>query len=194
MSKFKFIIWIIAFLAIQNGIFATSVQTNKQIIDSVFNSFYSRIAFKLTESKIYEVYIVQNSDYQYFINKLTNELYYKNIKVANTTTTTLQLNINEFNINYLEVKDNLNREITINASIYIIEKNGELKLLDNLNTIYNDVIEMDDIDRLENEMFTFTKGKLPKSKKSFFDEIIEPVIVVGTAVLTVVLFFSVRTK
>lgn len=194
MSKIKVLIWLIAFSAIQSNVYANEAQTNKQVIDSIFKSFYSKIAFKLYEFKISEINIVQNPDYQYFINILINELSDDNIKLSTSSGTTLKLNINEFDIKYLETNENLIRTINIDASIYILDKNGELKLLDNLHSRYNDIIEANEVTNIENEMFPFTKGKLPKGRKSFFDELIEPIIVVGATVLTVVLFFSVRTK
>lgn len=194
MSNFKFIIFLIAIFAMQSNLFASSVSTNKQVIDSIFNSFYSSVALKLTEKNIDEIKIIDNPNFNYFINKLINELSYKNINVNNYSSVSLKLDISEFEILYTESGNDFNRIININAKVFLIDKNGELNSIANLAASYKDAVKSDAIKFIENDFFPFTKGKAPETKRSFFDEVIEPVIFVGAAVLTVVLFFSVRTK
>ena len=55
-----------------------------------------------------------------------------------------------------------------------------------------DSVKVDEIETLENDSFPFSKGKIPA--EPFFSSLWEPVIAVGVAALTVILFFSVRSK
>lgn len=194
MRKIKFSILLFLFIAIQSDIFANSISTNKQIIDSIFNEFYSKVTMKLSEKNIRDVRINENTNFNYFTNKLVNELSDKNIAINENSQISLKLDVHEFEIMYIEVGDEYSRSIKIDASVALVDKNGELKIIDSIVASFIDKINSDDINLIENEMFPFTQGKVPKPKKSFFDELLEPVIVVGAAVLTVVLFFSVRTK
>ena len=194
MRKINFSILLFVFIAIQSDIFANSISTNKQIIDSIFNEFYSKVGVKLSEKKIRDVRINENTNFNYFTNKLVNELSNKNIAVNDKSQLSLKLDVREFEIIYIEVGDEYTRSIKVDASVNLVDKNGEFKAIDSIFASFEDKINSDDINLIENEMFPFTKGKVPKPKKSLFDELLEPVIVVGAAVLTVVLFFSVRTK
>lgn len=55
-----------------------------------------------------------------------------------------------------------------------------------------DTVKTEDIESLENTAYAFTRGKLPA--EPFFSSILEPVVVIGTAALAVILFFTIRSK
>ena len=55
-----------------------------------------------------------------------------------------------------------------------------------------DTIRVEDINSLENESFPFTRGQIPT--EPLFSSIWEPVIAIGIAAATVILFFSIRNK
>ncbi|MCL5030477.1 MAG: hypothetical protein M1480_15810 [Bacteroidetes bacterium] len=57
---------------------------------------------------------------------------------------------------------------------------------------YSDTITTSDLKNIENTSYPFTQGQLPA--EPFFSSIYEPVIAVGTAALTVILFFTIRSK
>ncbi len=194
MSKFKLIIGIISLFVVQSHLFCFELMTNKQVIDSIFDDFFYKISITLTEKKINNVKVIENSNFNYFTNKLINELSNKKISINENSTTILKLDIRDFEILYNETGDELNRTINISAQIYLMDKNGELSLIDETKTTFKDKINPEDINLAENDMFPFTKGKIPKTNRSFFDQVLEPIIVIGATVLTVVLFFSVRTK
>lgn len=55
-----------------------------------------------------------------------------------------------------------------------------------------DTIKAENVVSLENSAYPFTRGKLPA--EPFFSGILEPAIVIGTAALAVILFFTIRSK
>jgi hypothetical protein len=55
-----------------------------------------------------------------------------------------------------------------------------------------DTVKVEDIKKLENDSFPFTKGKIPS--EPFLSGFAEPLIAIGTAAAAVVLFFTIRSK
>jgi len=55
-----------------------------------------------------------------------------------------------------------------------------------------DTVSIDSISTLENESFSFTRGKIPT--EPLFSSFWEPVIAIGIAAAAVILFFSIRSK
>jgi hypothetical protein len=72
---------------------------------------------------------------------------------------------------------------------YFISKNSEVK---EFVFTDNDIIKVDDIEELENRSYPFTHGDLPA--EPFFSTLWEPIAAIGAAALTVILFFTVRSK
>lgn len=62
----------------------------------------------------------------------------------------------------------------------------------NFNYSFSDTVDANTIKELENVSFPFTQGQLPA--EPLFSSMYEPVIAVGVAALTVILFFTVRSK
>jgi hypothetical protein len=62
----------------------------------------------------------------------------------------------------------------------------------NFNYTYSDTVNINEIKNIENNAFPFTQGKIPP--EPLLASIYEPVIALGAAALTVILFFTVRSK
>ena len=62
----------------------------------------------------------------------------------------------------------------------------------NFNFSYNDTVSTSDIKNIENSSYPFTQAQLPT--EPFISSIYEPVIAVGATALTVILFFTIRSK
>lgn len=60
------------------------------------------------------------------------------------------------------------------------------------NSALTDTIRFDDLRFVENPALPFTQGEIPG--EPLFSSILEPAIAIGTAVITIVLFFTVRSK
>ncbi|MCF8241406.1 MAG: hypothetical protein K9J16_08455 [Melioribacteraceae bacterium] len=69
--------------------------------------------------------------------------------------------------------------------------NGDDEIF-SFNSTLTDTIRFDDLRFVENPALPFTQGEIPG--EPLFSSILEPAIAIGTAVITIVLFFSVRSK
>jgi len=55
-----------------------------------------------------------------------------------------------------------------------------------------DTIKVENVEEVENRSFPFTQGELPP--EPFFSSLLEPIVAIGAAAVTIILFFSVRSK
>ena len=83
------------------------------------------------------------------------------------------------------------RVVSLNGIVSIISSDGILKTFD-VNESAKDMIIVDEIKNYEDSTVPFTQGKKPEV--SFFSNLLEPVLVVGTLVTTIILLFTVRGK
>lgn len=83
------------------------------------------------------------------------------------------------------------RVVSLNGIVSIISSDGLLKTF-NVNESAKDTIIVDEIKNFEDPTVPFTQGKKPEV--SFFSNLLEPVLVVGTLVTTIILLFTVRGK
>ena len=81
-----------------------------------------------------------------------------------------------------------NFEVSGDCSIY---ESGELTAASGFEQKFDDVINYDELDTVENPAFPFTQGNRPE--EPFLTGLVEPAIVIGTAIVTIILFFSVRS-
>ena len=83
------------------------------------------------------------------------------------------------------------RIVSLNGIVSIISSDGLLKTFD-VNESAKDTIIVDEIKNYEDSTVPFTQGKKPEV--SFFSNLLEPILVVGTLVTTIILLFTVRGK
>lgn len=82
------------------------------------------------------------------------------------------------------------REISIIGTA-LISNSGEISSVQ-LNQTLKDTIAIDRINNIEEKGIPFTTGTLPEIP--LFSNLLEPIIVVGTLIVTIILFFTVRSK
>lgn len=85
----------------------------------------------------------------------------------------------------------LERQITVNGSFTIIKLNNVIQPIGFTET-RTDTIKLDEIANLENRSIPFTQGQIPS--QPLLSTFWEPIIVVGTLIVTVILLFTVRSK
>jgi len=83
------------------------------------------------------------------------------------------------------------RIISLTGNYNIIKK-GTVFSSNEINLQQVDTVYYDDIRSLENNSLSYTRGEIPS--EPFFSSLIEPVIAISAAALTVILFFTVRSK
>ena len=113
-------------------------------------------------------------------------------------TSILNYTVDMAGINYTEVfKDGLfgdlyvERETLIKGSFFL-ENQGKILASEKFEYAATDTVNRDHINKIENISLPFTSSQVPP--EPFFSGILEPAIAIGTAVVTVILFFTVRSK
>ncbi len=108
------------------------------------------------------------------------------------------INIENAVVNYKDIEKDgflgdyyINREITLTGN-YIIKQNDKIKLTENIYLTQKDSVNYDNINKIENYSLPFTRGTLPSEPLT--PSLLEPIIAVSSAVLTIILFFTVRSK
>lgn len=85
----------------------------------------------------------------------------------------------------------LEREISFNYSLTITGTDKTIKSFSYLENQI-DTVKLDEISGLENKTLPFTKSSIPSTP--LLSNLWEPIIVVGTLIVTIVLLFSIRSK
>ena len=107
----------------------------------------------------------------------------------------LTINIVKAGVEYeaVENTDSLIRKISLIVSSKLEKSSGILYGLPKITLIDEKIILRADVPIVENSPYSFARGNIPDAKRSFFEEISEPIIFISTAIITIVLLFSVRS-
>jgi hypothetical protein len=172
-----------------------SAESNKTIIDSLVSEFATRIIQVLNKKNIDKINISTKSNFEYFNDNFINNLIDGNIQIDSESPIKLKLVMKDISVEYFELKsEDFQRRISLDFVVFLEEKDGSINILNKEEFTYSDTITSNDLELIENSNYPFTKGKFPTKNKSIFDEIIEPVIIVSAAIISVVLFFTVRSN
>lgn len=90
-------------------------------------------------------------------------------------------------------RDSLIRKISVRYSFFPKE-NGIIKKPVEFLETYQDKVLSNDVNMINNENFSFAKAEIPGENPTFFEQIIEPLIIVTAAVITVILLFTIRSN
>lgn len=171
-----------------------SKPTNLEIQDSLISDFYEKI-IKDTDTGTEDFVInIENHNASWlFEQKGINKFIEAEIKYNDSSDFALNIYIKKIKPEYDAIsKDSIKRTICLQVS-YSIQENEEYIFSDNYETKYSDIIEFQEISIVENENYLFTKGNTPEIPASFWTEYAEPAIVMSAAIITVILFFTVRS-
>ncbi len=120
----------------------------------------------------------------------------KNDNSANTAKVTYSLNQSKVEYANAE-KDGFfgdvvaERNVSLSGIVSVSSPDGLVKSFE-VNESAKDTSVLDEIKNIEDATAPFTQGKKPEV--SFFSNLLEPVLVVGTLVTTIILLFTVRGK
>ena len=116
----------------------------------------------------------------------------------NDGSSTLNYSLTDANVTYQNpYKDGLfgsvlaERIIKLNGS-YFLTANSEIKEPSFFNLTHADTVAIDSIPALENRSLPFTRGEVPQPP--LLSNLLEPAIVIGALITTIILFFTVRSK
>lgn len=110
----------------------------------------------------------------------------------------LNYTVDAVGVNYPEMfRDGLFGDFFLEREVYF---NGYFSVLENDSLLINrsfdltkkDTVALDELSLIETQILDFTKGEVPPEPA--FDSIVETVVAVGAAVISVILFFTVRSE
>lgn len=161
-------------------------QTNLEAISSSIDSLT-----KQSLSKIYNNKIKIQTEYSELVDRIESSFKSLDSNYIITTHskygTLFSLDTIKIEYNYV----NSTRTIRLVANIQTLADDNIVDY--SIPYIFTDSIDIDNISRIEDESFPFTKGKLIK-ESSFGDDALEPAIFVGSAVIIIYLLFTVRSS
>ena len=128
--------------------------------------------------------------------KKHNIVFFTRDTVQKSTGCLFETLIRDFSVKYSNHKDDddlLIREFNLNISSVLTDRAGSIKPFVFANN-FRDTIPRARINEIQDNQNDFAHSEIPEPPKSVFREIIEPVVVISVAVLTVLLLFSVRSR
>ena len=193
---FSSILFLFALLA--NSVF-TQTLTNLEQINLLVDSSALKIVLKIQDtSKVYNIENNTPSEYSILDSRIVSGLNKFGIKILESSINKITYTISKAGVEYtdlfrnglfgeylLEGKFNLNGNYVVNNPDTNVES-------DTFELTLTDTISYDDLVLVENSSLPFTKD-IPPSEP-FLPSILEPVIAITAVAVTVILFFSVRSK
>ncbi len=106
----------------------------------------------------------------------------------------IEIHTKELKIEYSlhENSDSLFRTGKIELSAFLKTKD-KTEIIDSLNFVFEDEISCSDVELIKGK-YPFANPKIPEREQTFWENIVEPVVVITTAIITLVLLFTVRSN
>lgn len=178
--------------------FTYSQLSNLKVIDSLLSKHIDELQPELLNNKMRCFNLEANlKDIDFLIeNKLLEKYpgisFHRNI---DNQCPILKINTINIDVNYnLANSDTVNRQIKVELAAIIESKNEPMKLIHKQNYEFNDQIKLEDIDKYQKSPYQFDKGEIPKEESTFYDSYLQPIIFIGTAIITIAILFTVRSS
>ena len=176
--------------------------TNLQIFYKLADSSASNLVTQIPASpKKIKLNLTLGNSYKIFTDEIISSLNNKGVKIlSENSKDSSYIDIN-FTIDNAKVSYNdlfrksifgefyTTRNLTLSGNYIVFSSDVKTH---NFNFSYADTVSISDIKNIENPSYPFTQSQLPA--EPFISSIYEPVIAVGASALTVILFFTVRSK
>ncbi len=148
-------------------------------------------------------YIVENktlNEYSNLNNRVIAGFSKNEIKLESNSSQSNKINytISHAGVEYSDLfRDGLFGEYLLERKFdlmgnYVVEKNGVVISSDIFEIIKIDTVRYDEFSFIENSSLPFTNANVPS--EPFFPSIVEPIIAITAVAVTIILFFSVRSK
>ena len=158
------------------------------------------ISLKLDNSKEYQIEFSLPSEYSILKNIVLNKFREKSKAsfVENNSGRKLNYSIADAGIKYDKIfrkgflgSYHVERNSFLEGSYSILHE-GKVTIAEVFNYSETDTVKNSNLDELESRALPFTKSDRPA--EPFLDSLLEPAVAIGTAAVTIFLFFSVRSK
>ncbi|MBK7631332.1 MAG: hypothetical protein IPJ23_11650 [Ignavibacteriales bacterium] len=190
----------IVLLLLCQSVAYSQTKSNLNQFYTLIDSASSQLLKDLGDAKKVNLELNFGTDYSVFANQVRGKLLRNNIQLVGDNSEDknfVRVNFvvdNSF-VCYTEPeKDGIfgdfytERTIEISGN-YFISNNPQVK---DFKLAVTDTINVEDVENLENRSYPFTRGELPP--EPFFSSLLEPIVAIGAAAVTVILFFTVRSK
>ncbi|OGU15584.1 MAG: hypothetical protein A2X61_03240 [Ignavibacteria bacterium GWB2_35_12] len=203
--KYILLILIISFIIKGNFLLAVdsiSPKTNFEIIDSLLNNYTDKFCNNqfLQKGEIIRLEITSHPARWLLMDKLLRELAHDSCAISNDSTKNVscsyEININNILVKYLKnnlSQDSLDREIVVHISASRLN-NDKIVPLEEFKSSFTDRIARDNVVSVDSKQYDFASSPVPLREKTFFEEIVQPVILIASTVVAVVLLFTVRSN
>ena len=174
--------------------------SNLNRIYGLIDESVDKISAKLENTEEYKIEFELPSEYSIFKNIVLNKFREKSEAsfVEIDFAGRLNYSIAEAGTNYNKTFRKgflgsyyIERKVFLSGS-YSIAREGKITETGEFNYSGTDTVKKSDINQLESSALPFTKSEKPA--EPFFGSLLEPVVAIGTAAVTIFLFFSVRSK
>ncbi len=164
----------------------TASPTNLEVITNSIDSLAQKSIVNIYNKKL-----KIHSEYSELLDKLESS-YNKldsNYQITNSNQYGTLISLDTIQIEYNQATSL--RTVKLVANIQTLADDNIVSYT--LPYIFTDTIDTDNISRIEDESFPFTKGKLIE-ESSFWDDALEPALFVGSAAVIIYLLFTVRSS
>lgn len=192
---------IILFFFLACSLLAAQSKTNLEMINGLIDSSAIQVSSSITNlDYMYNLNINSIEEYDDLNQTILTSLVRKGVKLSLDSSEVNKINysLTQVRVEYSDLfRDGLFGDYLLERNFiligeYSIQNNSAVTDADVFNYSVKDTISYDDFFFVENNSQPFTKGKVPDAP--FFPSILEPVVAITTVVVSVILFFSVRSK
>lgn len=163
----------------------SELRDNYFIIDSLSKSQSIKISNLLKEKNLNKFELFISTPYNPIIFKANLNQTFDEQKLLNLQgSDSLKVELIKYGVEYsIHNHDSLIRTTTIKSLV--------------LNKVFEDIdhafISRDDISKIENSPYSELKGIVPEKELTIWDKIVEPFVIIGSVLITVLLLFTVRS-
>ncbi|MDP2364762.1 MAG: hypothetical protein Q8M94_13470 [Ignavibacteria bacterium] len=195
-KSIRFLFFVLFFQAVIISQSISNLDKFYQLVDSASTEFVNDIG----NAKKVKLELNLGTDYSLFANQVRGKILRKGIEIVGENSS--QENIINVNfvidncfVDYTEPeRDGIFGDFLTERTIelsgnYYISTNFAVK---DFKFTGKDTIKVEEVEKFENRSYPFTQGELPP--EPFFSSLLEPIVAIGAAAVTVILFFSVRSK
>ncbi|HCY74525.1 MAG TPA: hypothetical protein DHV28_01270 [Ignavibacteriales bacterium] len=166
------------------------------LVDSASTKFVNDIG----AAKKVKLELTLGSDYSLFANQIRGKILKRGIDLMNEDQSSNDFISASFVIDNTLVSYSVPERDGFFGSFYterILQLSGNYfissnSIIKSFNLVDKDTINIEDVEKVENRSYPFTRGELPP--EPFFSSLLEPIVAIGAAAVTIILFFSVRSK
>ncbi len=187
----KLIYYIVFTIFLSVSLYAET-HTNMQLLDSLASKIPGEIKKEFPNLSEVQLDFNKHPNAWFVEQKIVNSKLFS-VKEIDTLPK-LSILLSEFGVKYNRINsDSLEREVTIKYEAVLYDK-SQTRSHEGRNWTIKDNIAQKDLAIIESSPYPFNKAPVPEEEKTWLDEALEPVILVGSAALTVILFFTVRSN